>query len=369
MTVRGIQEIMEAWAPLDIAWERDNPGLQAGDPGRRVQGVLVALDVSERVVAEAAAAGANLIVSHHPLLFRPLRSLTTRSATERSLAALARRGIALYSAHTNLDFTRGGTSFALAEALGLRAEGFLRSSFRTESKIVTFVPASHVEAVAAAMAEAGAGAIGGYDRCSFRAEGTGTFRGGKETHPAVGRAGATEHVAEIRLEMVAPRRSVSGVVEALKQAHPYEEVACDVYPLETPSPSYGMGVMGTLPRAVPLQSFLAVVRSALGARALRWSGEARMRVQRVAVCGGSGSELLPDAIRRGADAFVTADIRYHTFHEAGGALALVDAGHFETEFPVVAAIVDRLRSELRARGARIRVRASSQGTNPVRVSM
>ena len=369
MTVRGIQEIMEAWAPLDIAWERDNPGLQAGDTGRRVRGILVALDVTEPVVKEAKGAGANLIVSHHPLLFRPLRSLTTRSGTERTLTALARGGIALYSAHTNLDFTRGGTSFALAEALGLATEGFLTSSFRTESKIVTFVPPSHADSVAAAMAGAGAGVIGAYDGCSFRTEGTGTFRGGKGTHPAVGKAGVPEHAREIRLEMVAPRRAVHTVVDALKGAHPYEEVAFDVYPLDNTSGAYGMGALGTLPRAVPLADFLGRVRRALRTRSLRWSGDPRSRVRRVAVCGGSGSELLPQAIAAGADAFVTADVRYHTFQEAGTEITLVDAGHFETEFPVVAAVVDRLRGEIRARGARIPVRASSQATNPVRVSM
>jgi len=369
VTVRGIQEIMEAWAPLDIAWERDNPGLQAGDPGRRVRGILVALDVTESVVEEAARAGANLIVSHHPLLFRPLRSLTTRSAAERTLGALARKGIALYAAHTNLDFTRGGTSFALAAALGLHTEGFLTTTFRPDSKIVTFVPPSHTDAVAAAMAGAGAGMIGAYDRCSFRTEGTGTFRGGKGTHPAVGRPGVLEEAREVRLEMVAPRRALRAVVGALKRAHPYEEVAYDVYPLETPSTAYGMGALGSLPRALPLAEFLAGVRTALGTRALRWSGAPRARVQRVAVCGGSGSELLGDAIAAGADAFVTADIRYHTFGEAGTSIALVDAGHFETEFPVVAAIVDRLRSAIRAQGARVGVRASSQATNPVRFSM
>ena len=360
---------MEAWAPLDIAWERDNPGLQAGDPDRRVRGILVALDVTERVVAEAAGAGANLIVSHHPLLFRPLRSMTTQTAAGRTLEALSRRGIALYSAHTNLDFTRGGTSFALAAALGLTTEGFLTSSFRTDSKIVTFVPPSHADAVAAAMADAGAGVIGAYDNCSFRTEGTGTFRGGKGTHPVVGTQGVLEHAREVRLEMVAPRRAARRVVGALMRAHPYEEVACDVYPLETISTAYGMGAVGTLPHPVPLRAFLIAVRKALDARALRWSGDPRRRVRRVAVCGGSGSDLLPDAVAAGADAFVTADVRYHSFHEAGSDIALVDAGHFETEFPVVAAVVDRLRSGIRARGARIPVRASSQGTNPVRFSM
>ena len=369
MTVRGIQEIMEAWAPPEIAWERDNVGLQTGDPGARVRGILVALDVTESIVAEAVRRGANLVVSHHPLLFRPLRAVTTDTPQGRCLGALLRKGVALYSAHTNLDFTRGGTSFAMAEALGVDVEGFLRTPFRLQDKIVTYVPPSHADAVASAMAAAGAGVIGEYQCCSFRGEGKGTFRGGAGTHPAVGRKGALEHVEETRLEMVASRRAVGGVVRAMTEAHPYEEVAYDVYALENASGEYGMGAVGTLRRKVPLRTFLATVRRSLNTPALRWSGDPRRPVHRVALCGGSGSELLGDAIASGAEAFVTADLRYHTYHEAGGRIALVDAGHYETEIPVVAAIVERLRRETLRRGERIPVRAASGSTNPVRWSM
>jgi dinuclear metal center YbgI/SA1388 family protein len=360
---------MEAWAPPDIAWERDNVGLQTGDPDARVRGVLVALDVTESVVTEAVRNGVNLIVSHHPLLFRPVRSVTMETAQERCLGALIRKHVALYSAHTNLDFTRGGTSFALAGALGVATEGFLRNPYKLQNKIVTYVPPAHADAVAAAMAAAGAGVIGDYESCSYRGEGRGTFRGGAGSHPAVGRTEVLEHVQEIRLEMVAPRRAVGRVVRAMTEAHPYEEVAYDIYALENPAMEYGMGVVGTLRGAVPLPRFLATVRKALHAPALRWSGDPRTPVHRVALCGGSGSELLSDAISSGAEVFVTADIRYHTYHEAAGRIALVDAGHFETEFPVVAAIVERLRRETLTRGERIPVRAASGSTNPVRWSM
>jgi dinuclear metal center YbgI/SA1388 family protein len=369
VTVRGIQEVMEAWAPLDIAWERDNVGLQTGDPDARVRGILVALDVTESIVTEAVRRGANLIVSHHPLLFRPLRSVTTRTSQERCLGALLRKRVALYSAHTNLDFTRGGTSFALAQALGVATEGFLRTPFRLQNKIVTYVPPSHADAVASAMALAGAGEIGEYRNCSFRGEGRGTFRGGAGSHPALGGKGTLEHVKELRLEMVAPRRAVGNIVRALTEAHPYEEVAYDVYALENTGTEYGMGTVGTLRRKVPLRTFLAMVRRTLHTPALRWSGDPRTPVHRVALCGGSGSELLGDAIAAGAEAFVTADVRYHSYHEADGRIALVDAGHYETEIPVVAAIVERLRRETLGRGERIPVHASSGSTNPVRWSM
>ena len=360
---------MEAWAPPDIAWERDNVGLQTGDPAARVRGILVALDVTEEIVAEAERRGANLIVSHHPLLFRPLRSVTTGTVRERCLGALLRKGVALYSAHTNLDFTKGGTSFALARALGVVPEGFLKSPYRLENKIVTYVPRSHAESVAGAMAAAGAGVIGRYDSCSFRTEGEGTFRGGAGSRPAIGRRGVLERVQEVRLEMVAPRRALGRVVRAMKEAHPYEEVAHDIYALENSSGDYGMGAVGTLRRTVPLRKFLETVRHALKTPAIRWSGDPGTPVQRVALCGGSGSELLSDAIESGAGVFVTADVRYHSFHEAEGRIALVDAGHFETEIPVVAAIVEHLRRETLRDGTRIPVRAAARSTNPVRWSM
>ncbi|MEW6511602.1 MAG: Nif3-like dinuclear metal center hexameric protein [Bacteroidota bacterium] len=366
MTVRDVQEIMDAWAPPEIAWERDNVGLQVGDPAAGVRGILVALDVTEPVVAEAARRGANLIVSHHPLLFRPLRSVTSTDAAARSVAALAQQRVALFSAHTNLDFTRGGTSFALAEALGLRDVEFLHTPYRLHAKITTFVPASHVDAVAEAMSEAGAGVIGAYDRCSFRTEGTGTFRGGVGTRPAVGRRGRLERVREVRLEMTLPKRAVGPVVRAMVQSHPYEEPAYDVYPVENLERDFGMGAIGELPRNVPLGGFMRSVRRELGAHAPRFTGERRMNVRRVAVCGGSGSDLLPEALRAGADVFVTADIRYHTFHEAAGRIALVDAGHYETEFPVVHAVVRHLRNAVAARGETIGVRVAVRSTNPVR---
>jgi hypothetical protein len=230
---------------------------------------------------------------------------------------------------------------------------------------VTFVPAGAADALAAAMSEAGAGVIGEYDHCSFRAEGTGTFRGSEHTRPAVGRRGRLEHVREVRLEMIMPRSAAPKVVRALRAAHPYEEPAMDIIPLENIDSRYGMGAVGDLPRSVPLASFLRTVRHSLGARAPRYCGDPRASVRRIAVCGGSGAELLDDARATGADAFVTADVKYHTFHEAKGLIALVDAGHYETEFPVVGAVTEHLKRALAARGERVAVRSAARPTNPV----
>jgi dinuclear metal center YbgI/SA1388 family protein len=278
---------------------------------------------------------------------------------------LLRGGIALYSAHTNLDFTRQGTSFALADALGLEDVSFLERPYRILRKIVTFVPRDHVEEVAAAMAEAGAGRIGNYDHCSFRLEGIGTFRGNTKANPAIGMRGRLERTPEMRLEMIAPEWAVEPVLHAMRRAHPYEEVAYDVYTLENASDEFGIGVTGTLHHPVQLSTFLARIKRQLKTGRLRWAGDPRAIVKRVAACGGSGGDLLESAIKSGSDVFVTADLKYHAFHDARGRIALVDAGHHETELPVVNVLVKRLKQELSRRGSRIVVHAAVCSTNPV----
>jgi dinuclear metal center YbgI/SA1388 family protein len=365
MTVRDVQEIMETWAPPDTAWERDNVGLQCGRPDARVRRILVALDVTEEIVREARRKKADLIISHHPLLFKPLRTVIPANTTGRCIESLLRHRITLYSAHTNLDFASGGTSHALAETLGLRDVGFLHSPFALQKKIVTFVPASHVDAVARAMADAGGGKIGNYEDCSFRSAGTGTFRGNRESHPRIGRSGVVERVEEYRVEMIVPQRNVDAVVRALKRAHPYEEVAYDIYPCENPSKEHGMGVIGMLDRPIPLRSFLAIVKRSLDAKRLRWTGDPRRQIRKVAACGGSGSDLIDAAIQQGADVFITADVRYHSFHDVAGRMALIDAGHYETEAPVIGAVTRRLANELRRRNERVPVIAAASITNPV----
>ena len=366
MTVRDIQEIIEQWAPPDIAWERDNVGLQVGSFSDRVQGIIVALDVHEHTVIETRRRRANLIISHHPLLFSPVRSVMTGSRSGRLLQLLLGQGINVYSAHTNLDFTQGGTSFALARRLQLQNVSFLHQPYRPLKKIVTFVPAEHVEAVSTAMTGAGAGTIGKYTHCSFRSEGMGTFLGAEGSKPAIGSSGRLERVPEVRMEMVVPDRHVDSVVRAMRAAHPYEEVAFDVYPMENVSNDYGAGVIGTLKRPMTLKSFLRHVRQSLGTPFLRFTGNPAIRISTVSACGGSGSDLIDAAIHKGADAFVTADVKYHAFQEAEGRIALVDAGHFETEVPVLQDVARRLKSEMQKKGHPVPVHVSRISKNPVR---
>jgi dinuclear metal center YbgI/SA1388 family protein len=365
MRVRDIESSLERWAPRDIAWEGDNIGLQVGSPRAVVHGILVCLDVTEGTIAEARRRRTNLIISHHPFLFQPASSVNTDSATGRCLAALLKYDIAVLIAHTNLDFTRGGTSHALGNALGLTEMEFLRRPYQRDMKLTTFVPEAYVDRVVSALASAGAGRIGEYEKCSFRVAGTGTFRGSAGSHPMIGTAGRFQRVSEVRLEMIVPRTRAESAVTALKAAHPYEEVAFDLYPLANPSADAGMGVIGNLPGRRTLGSFLVGIKRALNADRVRFTGDRRMSITRVAVCGGSGSRLLGDAIAAGAEALVTADVKYHAFHEAAGRIALIDAGHYETELPVVAALVRYLKSELRRHNLHLPVRATSVSTNPV----
>jgi dinuclear metal center YbgI/SA1388 family protein len=365
MIVRDIQKILEGWAPHQIAWERDNVGLQVGDPDALVSGILVALDVTTDVIAEAKLKNASLLVSHHPVLFRPAQSISTDTATGRCIRALLESHISLVSVHTNLDSVRGGTSFALAGVLGVRNVGFLTRSPCTQNKIVTFVPADHSGSVAAAMAQAGAGRIGNYEHCSFSIHGTGTFRGNSASNPAVGEKEKLEEVPEVRIEMIADRWQTPAIIESMKSAHPYEEVAYDVYPIDNFSSEYGMGIIGDLERPMRPSEFLRHVKKALRAEVLRHSPECKQTIRRVAACGGAGSDLTGEAVRQGADVFITSDVKYHNFHEAAGKIILVDAGHFETEFPVVDAVVERLTKELTTRGQRIPVSAASTPTNPI----
>ena len=365
MKISEIQDILEAWAPREIAWEDDNVGLQIGSPSTEVERVLVALEISPDVIDEAKRKRIDLIITHHPLLFKPLKSVTDSTDTGTFTYRLIRSDIAVYSAHTNLDFTRGGVSFALAEQLGLSEVDFLHRTSGFVKKISVFVPPEHVDAVAKEMANAGAGVIGDYEKCSFRVDGTGTFQPQKGASPYVGTVGNFEKVPEVRLEMIVPSWRVPAVVARIIQVHPYEEVAYDVYPLENQPHDYGAGAIGSLKVTTTLRQYLGRIKNALGAQHLRFTGDPASRVQRVAVCGGAGGSLLSAAIEAKADLFVTADVKYHTFQEARDKIALVDAGHYETERPVLDVVAKRLQETMREKGEKVKVFLTSTVTSPV----
>lgn len=336
-TISDITNALESWAPRATQQSYDNSGLQVGDASRTLTKAIIALDLTPAVLQEAITNEAELIITHHPLIFRPVKSITTSDWNGSLILQLAQSGIALYCIHTNLDAAKDGVSFALAEQIGLQDISFLQPLDDTLYKLVTFVPKEHFDVVREAIAEAGAGEIGDYTDCAFAIQGTGYFQPGIDTNPHIGEAGgALESVNEIRLEAEVLRWRLSNVLSALHAAHPYEEVAYDVYPLANKGTQVGMGAIGTLKQAESLPEFIQRISGALNTTSLRYVGDDQQSIQRVAVCGGAGSDLIGTAIRAGADAYLTADITYHRFFEALSAngkphMALIDAMHYETE--------------------------------------
>jgi dinuclear metal center YbgI/SA1388 family protein len=365
LRVGDVARLLETWAPRTLAWERDNVGVQVGEPGTPVRRILLTLDVTEAVAAEATRRNADLIIAHHPPLYRPLRSLDTSTATGRTLAMLVRNSCALYTAHTNLDAARGGTSHVLAETLGLTDIRPLAGRRNAGRKVVTFVPEEAVDDVSAAMAAAGGGIVGNYGHCSFRNRGTGTFKGNEHSSPVIGRKKVLERVSEIRLEMPVDDDRLAAVLAALRASHPYEEVAYDIYPVESGRPATGMGAIGTLTKPMAPAAFLRHIRTRLKAPGLRYADGTGRRIRTVAVCGGAGGDLIGTATAAGADAYITADLNYHAFVDNTGTILLVDAGHYETEIPVIGALEQFLRTALSADHPGVRVMTSRIRTSPI----
>ena len=331
--------------PPSLAEDWDNVGLQVGDPGMPVERILVALDPTEATLDEAQRRGAQVLLCHHPLIFRPLKRLTPQDETGRILFRAVREGIAVLCAHTNLDRARDGLNDWLAARLGVLSPQPLETGAPGNLlKLVVFVPAGYEERVANALHLSGAGHIGGYDRCTFRATGTGTFRPGAESTPFIGRPGETEEVREVRLETVLPRELTTKVLEKMRKAHPYEEVAFDLIPLANSRPGIGLGRIGRLAAPVTLANFAAQVVRNLRCQVPRLVGDPAAPISKVAVCGGSGASLIHEAARQGADVLVTGDVKYHEARNAESlGLALIDAGHFATERLMVEELAARLR--------------------------
>lgn len=348
-TVRDAVAALDAIAPPSLCLGDDPRGLLVGDPDAALTGIVAALDVTLPVARSAAAAGASLVVAHHPLIYRPARNVRADDPFPgRVVWECARAGLSVACAHTNWDVAPGGVNDVLGALLGLSDLRPLRRTAETALvKVVVFVPHAHAEAVIDAMAAAGAGALGDYDRCAFAAAGEGTFRPRDGARPFVGTVGVPERVAESRIEMIAPRDRWTAVIDAARAAHPYEEMAFDVVPLLNGADARGIGRIGTLETAMEPSAFLDRVRAALAFDAVRAAPTSGRAIRRVAVCGGAGAELMADAVAAGADALVTADVRHHEFVDAHARdFLLVDAGHAQTESPGARALGRRLADAL-----------------------
>ncbi len=331
MRIKEILQILENLAPIPLQEDFDNSGLQVGDVNREVTGALLCLDVTESVIDEATSLGCNLIISHHPLAFKSFKSLTGRTYVERCMIKAIKHDVAVYSAHTNLDNTVGGVNFKLAEMLGLQQIRILSPQKDALLKLVSFVPESHAEYVRNALFNAGAGNIGNYDSCSFNLHGDGTFRANESADPFVGEVGKLHVEKEVRVETVLPKFKQADVLRALLSVHPYEEPAYDFYPLKNDWTQAGSGVVGVLPEPIPEQEFLYLLKDVFNLPTIRHTKLQNHEIHDVALCGGSGAFLIPEAIGYGADAFITGEAKYNDFHDVEGRLLLAVVGHYESE--------------------------------------
>jgi len=358
-------QYVERLAPKALAFEGDKIGLHVGTLQKKVRKVMVALDVLEPVVDEAITEGVDLIVAHHAVIYRPLKHIRTDLPAGRVFEKLLKHDIAVYTAHTNLDVAEGGLNDWLAEAIGLADVEVLDVIHRDAwKKLIVYVPLSHRDAVFEAVCRAGAGKVGNYGWCSFQVQGIGTFLPEAGTNPFIGEQGKLEKVEEVRLELVVPASRQAQVVKAMLDAHPYEEVAYDIIPLDLPGTGYGIGRIGHLPHPVTLRELAEQVKKTFDLSGLRVVGDLQRTVKKVAVVGGDGSSFVSKAILRGADVYLTGDIGYHTAHDAQAeGLSIIDAGH-NIEKIMKQKLADYLLAQLKADGYQTEVIASSVHTDP-----
>ncbi|WP_020475415.1 Nif3-like dinuclear metal center hexameric protein [Zavarzinella formosa] len=362
-TVADFCRYFEAFTPSSLAADWDNVGLLLGERTTDVHRAITCLTVTPEVVAEAVDGLANLIVSHHPILFRGTKKLSGDSSEGRLLLPLLKAGIAVYSPHTAFDNATGGINDQLAATLGLtNVRPLRRHDAERRCKIVVFTPTEDVAAVSAAMFQAGAGVIGEYRECSFRLPGTGTFFGTEGTNPAVGEKGRRMEVPEERLEVICPERAVNAVIAAMRKAHRYEEPAFDVYPLKPLPGSNGEGRLGELPAEMSLELLAGKIKTDLRTGAVQLVGEPTKTVSRVAIACGAAGEFLKDAIKAKADVFLTGEMRFHDYlHAESEGLGLLLPGHYASERPAVENLAVRLAKDF----PDVTVTASSREHDPV----
>jgi dinuclear metal center YbgI/SA1388 family protein len=353
--------------PFALAEEWDNVGLQLGDPATKIRRIMVALDPLPQVIASAISNTCDLLITHHPLIFSPLRQITSSTTTGSSILKAAQSNLALLAMHTNYDIAQEGLNDLLAKRIGLEQTRPLKVTGRDElTKLVVFVPQEQLENVRTALLPH-AESIGNYRDCSFSAAGEGTFLPLAGAQPAIGTIGKLEKVAEQRLELLLRRDQLAKAIRVLLSVHPYEEPAFDCYPLLNEARPRGLGRIGSLTEPVRLADWAANLAETLKCSSIRFVGEPATIIQKIALCSGSGASLLRDAIRVGADLLLTGDVKYHEAREAEAqGIALVDAGHFGTEILMVAAIRDFLANALHQAGHAIEIITADCEQDPFR---
>jgi len=331
MKIKEIVGALERFAPLPLQDGFDNAGLQIGLTDVEATGALLCLDVTEAVLDEAITLGYNLVISHHPLIFKGYKSITGKDYVERCILKAIKNEIVIYSAHTNLDNVMGGVNYKIAEKIGLHDVNILSGKEESLLKLVTFVPSEHIEKVRSALFKAGCGDIGNYDSCSYTVEGQGTFRAGEGANPYCGKIGELHSEPEIRLETILPSFKMNEAMKALIQAHPYEEPAFDFYPVKNVWSQAGSGIIGHLKEPMTELEFLKLVKKTFEVGCVKHNKLSGKLIEKVALCGGAGAFLIPKAIAQGADVFITGEIRYHEYFGHENNILLAEIGHYESE--------------------------------------
>ncbi|MDA3910918.1 MAG: Nif3-like dinuclear metal center hexameric protein [Bacteroidales bacterium] len=331
LKISELIQCVEAFAPPKYQESYDNSGLLVGDRNQEIEKILVSIDVTEEIVEEAVAAGAGLIIAHHPIVFKGLKRLTPDNYVQRTVISAIKNNVAIYAAHTNMDAVWQGVNMQLAEKLGLQNLSGLQPASGMLRKLYCFVPESHLISFREAVFATGAGEIGAYSDCSFNTAGYGTFRAGENTNPFVGKKGELHTEPEIKVEIVFPEHMQKQLVKAVRKNHPYEEPAYDIIKLENAWEQLGIGLIGEIEQPLSETAMLDLVKNTLGTPALRFTKSDKTKFRKIAVCGGAGAFLINSAKHAGADAFVTGDVKYHEFFDAENRMMIIDAGHYETE--------------------------------------
>lgn len=362
MKIKDVTDFLEKWAPSQLQESYDNSGLLVGEGRDEVTQASITLDVTEEVIDEAIAGGSDLIIAHHPFIFKGIKRVGNRHWIDRCLRKAIKHDIAIYAIHTNLDHVQTGVNQKIAEKIGLKSCKILSPKKNTLSKLTVFVPEDNRQKLLDALFAAGAGSVGNYDHCSFQVNGTGTFRGNERSTPTIGRQGTLEKVAECRIEVLVADYNLGSVVQAMNQAHTYEEVAHYITPLTNTNQEIGSGMIGMLEKPMHTASFLEHLKESMDLKTIRCTAFTSNYVQKIAVCGGAGSFLINHAIRQKADVFVSADFKYHDFFEANNQIIVADIGHYESEVFTKDLILDALTKNF----TKFAFRLSEVDTNPIK---
>ena len=362
MIIEDIIKLLSTIAPPSLQEHYDNAGLITGKKDWECSGVLVALDCTEDVVKDAINKKCNLVVAHHPIVFKGLKTITGKNYVEQTIINAIKNDIAIYAIHTNLDNVLHGVNGKIADMLGLVNRRILLPKKQLLQKLSVFVPVKEKQQILDALFAAGAGNIGNYSECSFSTEGEGTFNAGAGTNPFVGNKGERHLEQEVKVEVIFPGWLEAPIVQAMKSAHPYEEVAYDIYSLGNEYQQTGSGLLGELPEEVSATAMLQTLQLVFNIPAIKHTALTGRPLKKVALCGGAGSFLTRAAMAAGADIYITSDIKYHEFFDAEGKLLLADIGHYESEQFTIDLLVDLLQEKF----PNFAVLKTGINTNPVK---